>query len=604
MVEAILKREYEKGTGRAGRSGTQSGEDKVDFAAEAFARHNCTGYDDILKYRYRGVERGEVKRRARRDVRRQVDDIMKQWGRDPERKRPVAREGRAKPGRPRKAVADRVLGKGSRIAKATIGRAEIIEVNKTLGESSQAKVGRPGESTVGNILGEVGGLLKANVGRIEMADTDKVLAENSRVSQGQAGRCSEVTADETLEEKTLVLKGKMDSLVRQLGTDKILSELNRLSKAQAGKKKSASTSKKLHRGQQTIQPWLNRPSKCKAPANPKQGVAKVVEGAQAASSETRRLRNRRARQRRKERDRAKKATAQNTNGINAKNANGTTAKNANGMTDSRSQGKASEARPTTHTPLVSSPQRCQQTAPVVRNPVTHLPNPSSPQKEASFNNQNRFLDAGWLSTPKSQSMSYTVTPSGSSCRHAIPPGGSYRHTTMSGDCNRPLYRDSRPVFGERSFGAPQHRGFNSPNGNNLPPATNGARQISPGQDSPAKVLATETPISSSVAGLDRPKASTSELSTQDPEIPPGQNPPAQVPAIQAPISNSIASLDRPRASAGEVSTQDPVESTPRREGMKSSWVESPGATLVRLGFHAITNIWRLGEHNAQESHAT
>lgn len=67
IAERVLKHGLEKGSKRVGRTGKLSGIEKVERAVIAYARHNFTGYDALLrKFRRDGMEMGTAKARARK----------------------------------------------------------------------------------------------------------------------------------------------------------------------------------------------------------------------------------------------------------------------------------------------------------------------------------------------------------------------------------------------------------------------------------------------------------------------------------------------------------------------------------------------------------
>ena len=118
VAEAVLKHGFEKGTGRVGRTGTLSREEKVELAVVAHARHSFTNYDALLKrYQFERVEREEAKKRAKRETGSAVGSVMREW-RGPGEKRVVVGERTTKVRKTRQSAVDKSLSKDSRVAKA------------------------------------------------------------------------------------------------------------------------------------------------------------------------------------------------------------------------------------------------------------------------------------------------------------------------------------------------------------------------------------------------------------------------------------------------------------------------------------------------------
>lgn len=86
MADAILDRTLKKRSGRVGRTGTLSIEDKVRLAAVAQARHS-TRYDELLKG---GLSRNKAREEMKDDVRK----ILASWG---AKKVPTALQAKKKP---------------------------------------------------------------------------------------------------------------------------------------------------------------------------------------------------------------------------------------------------------------------------------------------------------------------------------------------------------------------------------------------------------------------------------------------------------------------------------------------------------------------------
>jgi hypothetical protein len=75
-VDTVVHYAFKKRSGRVGRAGNLSIEAKVALAIQAYARHAFTHYDDILRECKRG---DEVKRKARKEVRTQVQGCIEFW---------------------------------------------------------------------------------------------------------------------------------------------------------------------------------------------------------------------------------------------------------------------------------------------------------------------------------------------------------------------------------------------------------------------------------------------------------------------------------------------------------------------------------------------
>ncbi|KAI9848367.1 MAG: hypothetical protein M1830_007291 [Pleopsidium flavum] len=85
-VEDVLNHGFLKGSGRVGRSTKLEAETKVGLAVVAHARHKFTAYDVVLSYMRGTGEGGNIKEKARDQIRGQLSSILKTWGSPDERK--------------------------------------------------------------------------------------------------------------------------------------------------------------------------------------------------------------------------------------------------------------------------------------------------------------------------------------------------------------------------------------------------------------------------------------------------------------------------------------------------------------------------------------
>ena len=88
-LELVLKQAYLKGSGRVGRTSTETDEDKAALAVQAHIRHHYTPYDAL-------IESGLEKKEARRAIKSTVQGIMTSWR---------AKESRKVESLPRKIIA-------------------------------------------------------------------------------------------------------------------------------------------------------------------------------------------------------------------------------------------------------------------------------------------------------------------------------------------------------------------------------------------------------------------------------------------------------------------------------------------------------------------
>lgn len=79
-VDVVLGHGFAKGTGRVGRTGTLSMEEKVTLAVAAHVRHTHTSYDSILLAQDR--RKGSIdsrRKEARAEVRHDQDAMLGSW---------------------------------------------------------------------------------------------------------------------------------------------------------------------------------------------------------------------------------------------------------------------------------------------------------------------------------------------------------------------------------------------------------------------------------------------------------------------------------------------------------------------------------------------
>ncbi|KAF2429186.1 hypothetical protein EJ08DRAFT_591288 [Tothia fuscella] len=74
-IDTVLLHAFERNSGRVGTAGNLSIGEKVNLAVLAHARHECTGYERLLR------ERGERSEGVRKEVRKEVWPLVERWAR-------------------------------------------------------------------------------------------------------------------------------------------------------------------------------------------------------------------------------------------------------------------------------------------------------------------------------------------------------------------------------------------------------------------------------------------------------------------------------------------------------------------------------------------